>query len=540
MDNFKINGHNFCNMMINASNKLELKKEMINSLNVFPVPDGDTGTNMSMTLKTAVREIEDCKDNDIGLIAKKIAKGALMGARGNSGVIFSQILRGIAKGLENKTEVNAQEFSHSIMEGAKYAYKAVMRPTEGTILTIIRSAGERAIKSDTKDVLELLNEICVYSRKVLDKTPEMLPALKEAKVVDAGGMGLLVIFEAMKEALEKKIEYSINDDVVQSSSNKPALTHINTSDIKYGYCTEFLIMANNVDVNSFKKEIEQYGDSMVVVGLEDVVKVHIHTNEPGIILTKALELGQLSKIKIDNMREQHNHILTNEAELNIPTNEHKKYAFISVSVGSGIKRIFEDLGTDYVIEGGQTMNPSTKEILECINKINADNIFILPNNKNIIMSANQAVELTEKNVCVIPSKTIPQGIAAVTVFNKEVDLDTNIRNMKEALQNVCTCKVTYAVRDTENEGKVIKQGDILGLIENKISQIGDNIYEVCEKIIDQTMNDDKELITIFYGKDCDKGEVEKLISRIENKYPDVDVQSYNGNQPLYYFIVSVE
>lgn len=550
MEHLKIDGQHFYNMVVNASNKLEEQKEYVNSLNVFPVPDGDTGTNMSMTFRAAVTEIEGIQSKSIGEVSKKLAKGALMGARGNSGVILSQIFRGIAKGLENKEEVNAEEFANAMLEGSKSAYKAVMRPTEGTILTIIRAAGESAVKSQNTDVTSLMTDICEHSEIMLNKTPEILPVLKKAKVVDAGGMGLLIILKGMMEALKDNIKA----EIINFAEEKPKASYtpagsINEEDIKFGYCTEFFVRAHNVNVESFRDDLEAHGDSMIVVGLEDVVKVHIHTNDPGLVLSKALKLGELSKIKIDNMREQHRHILEDEAltekEVSLEEKisedmEVKKYGFISVAMGEGVKQIFEDLGVDYVIEGGQTMNPSTQDILKCINNLNAENIFVLPNNKNIIMAASQAAELTDKNVIVIPTKTIPQGITSITMFNPEGALENNVESMKEAIESVKTGQITYAVRDTEMDGKTIAEGDILGLLEGKINEVGKDAYEVCDKLIENMCDEDSELITIFYGADAEEEKVNKLVGELETKYPDMDIQCYNGKQPLYYFILSVE
>jgi uncharacterized protein len=549
---FKIDGHDMRNMVITASNNLQEKKEFINSLNVFPVPDGDTGTNMSMTFKSAVSEIENAKEKSISEVAKRIARGALMGARGNSGVILSQIFRGIAKGLEGKDEVDAIDFAKSIAEGSKSAYKAVMRPTEGTILTIIRAAAESAVNSNETDIIKLLEKVCKHSENILNKTPDMLPALKEAKVVDAGGMGLLIILQGMYKALNEHIEAKVEN--IENSGekiSKSAQSSINVKNIKYGYCTEFFILTKNAQdkVQDLKKLFDPMGDSMIVVGVEDIIKVHIHTNDPGWILSQAVKLGEISKIKIDNMREQHRQILELEyaptqigEENNIKeeSKPEKEYAFVSVSMGEGLKRIFEDLGVDSIIEGGQTMNPSTQDILECINSLNAKNIFVLPNNKNIIMAAEQAAELSERNVIVIPTKTIPQGITAVTLFNGDNSVEQNIEVMKETISSVVSGSVTYAVRDTEMEGKVIKEGNILGLKEGKISEVGKDIYEVCDKLLSNMVNEDTELITLFYGKDCDEDKVEEFINRLEDEYPDIDIQFYSGNQPLYYFIVSVE
>lgn len=547
MEFYKINGQHFRNMLINASNRLEDEKEYVNALNVFPVPDGDTGTNMSMTFKSAVQEIESMSTNSIGEIAQKVARGALMGARGNSGVILSQIFRGIGKGLEGKTEATSEEFAKSILEGANFAYKAVMRPTEGTILTIIKAAGESAVNNPIEDVAMLMKQVCKDSEIMLDKTPDMLLALKEAKVVDAGGMGLLILFKGMYEALSNNMQADINKSDKKTVKSE-VITSVNSempADIKFGYCTELLVIAKDPDTDSLKTYLEKLGDSMVVVSQDEFVKIHIHTNDPGLVLSKAVTLGELSKIKIENMREQHRNLLDiQEEHIEEPAKENvvenKMYGFISVALGEGIKNIFEDLGVDVVIEGGQTMNPSTQDILEAINKINADNIFVLPNNKNILMAALQAVELSDKNVIVIPSKSIPQGVTAVTMFNPEVSVEDNENTLKEAIKNVATASVTFAVKDTEADGNIIKEGNILGLVEQKIKVVGTDIYKVCEEIIDSMITEDSELVTIFYGEDCILSEVEQLVAALEGKYPDIDIQHYDGKQPLYYFIMSVE
>jgi len=540
----KIDGHHFYNMVINACNKLEEQKEYVNALNVFPVPDGDTGTNMSMTFKAAVKEIENLNTNSIGEVSKVLAKGALMGARGNSGVILSQILRGIAHGFEGKDEATASDVANCFMEGSKSAYKAVMRPTEGTILTVIRAAGESGIKSTQTDVVGIMKEICIYSEIMLNKTPEMLAVLKSAKVVDAGGMGLYILIKGMYEALRDNLQSAVLDNNIQAKQYSPIAT-LGEQNIKYGYCTEFFVKADESHVDEFKYDLEPFGDSMIVVGAEDIIKVHIHTNDPGLILSKAVKLGELSKVKIENMRDQHRHLLFNEEEIlqdlqDLDVGEIKNYAFISVAMGDGIKNIFSDLGVDYVIEGGQTMNPSTQDILDCISKVHAENIFILPNNKNIIMAASQAAELTDKNVIVVPTKTIPQGITCLTAFRSEATVAENIADFSEAIKNVSTCTVTYAVRDTEMDGIEIKKGNILGLVEGKINEVGEDVFEVCGKIISNVVNEASGLITLFYGADCDEKKVEEFAQTLEEKYPDLDVQSYNGKQPLYYFIASVE
>ncbi|WP_238882551.1 DAK2 domain-containing protein [Clostridium sp. YIM B02551] len=538
----KINGHEFYRMVIHASNKLEEQSDYVNSLNVFPVPDGDTGTNMSMTFKAAAKEIENINSDNIGEVSKKLAKGALMGARGNSGVILSQILRGISKGLEGKIEVSSKELSIAFQEGSKSAYKAVMKPTEGTILTIIRAAAESAVASSQSDITSLMNEICKASEIMLNKTPDMLPALKQAKVVDSGGMGLLIILKGMYEALAEDIKPTIGAVSKAPAANVKAQELV-SQDIKFGYCTEFIVLGDASKANILKEKISSLGDSMIVVGYEDVIKVHIHSNDPGAVLTHAVQFGELSKIKIDNMREEHRSLLTesSEGEEEVASvAENKEYGFISVAMGSGISDIFKDLGVDYIIEGGQTMNPSTQDMVEAINKINAEHIFILPNNKNIQMAATQAAEISDKDVRVIASKTIPQGITAITMFNPEANVEENEAAMIEALGMVKSASITYAVRDTEMDGIEIKEGNILGLLEGKINQVGEDIFKVTEEVLSNMVDEDSELITLFYGEEITKEKAEEFVSTLEEKYEDLDIQLYSGDQPLYYFIMSVE
>ena len=544
----RINGHDFYNMVVNASNRLLEESDFVNALNVFPVPDGDTGTNMSMTFKAAVKEIENLNSESIGETSKKLAKGALMGARGNSGVILSQILRGISKGLEGKTSVNSVELANAFVEGSKAAYKAVMKPTEGTILSVVRAASEGAVKSNATDIVELLGETVVEAKVMLDKTPDLLPALKKAKVVDSGGMGLYIILQGMYDALKDGIKAEIKD-IVSTGSVGASAQAIEDIDIKFGYCTEFIILGDASKAKAFQDEIEPLGDSMIVVGYDDVIKVHIHTNDPGLVLSKAVTVGELSKIKIDNMREEHREVLMSKEEYAVGKNEEveaevalekKKYAFISVAMGEGITHVLKDLGVDYVIEGGQTMNPSTQDMMECISKLNADHIFILPNNKNIIMAATQAAEISDKDVRVIPTKSIPQGITCITMFNAEHEVDENEAALMEALELVKTGSVTYAVRDTEMDGIEIKEGNMLGLIEGKINKVGEDYFKVAEEVLESMMDEDSELITIFYGKDVDESKIEGFTEKLEEKYEDCDVQFYKGDQPLYYFIMALE
>lgn len=550
----KINGYDFYNMVVNASNRLLEESEYVNSLNVFPVPDGDTGTNMSATFKAAAKEIEGMSSSSIGETSKRLAKGALMGARGNSGVILSQILRGISKGLEGKEEVEAVEFAIALKEGSAAAYKAVMKPTEGTILSVVRAAADAAIESDANNIIDLLDTIVKEAKVMLDKTPDLLPALKKAKVVDSGGMGLYIILKGMYDALNEDIKAEIKD--IKPASAKASQGAHGTEDIeiKFGYCTEFIIMSDAKNADKFREDITPLGDSQIVVGYEDVIKVHVHTNDPGAVLAMAVQLGELSKIKIDNMREEHREVLMSKEEYkeighSVDGNSEveeaeevpaKKYAFISVAMGEGISEIFKDLGVDNVIEGGQTMNPSTQDILESINSLNAEHIFVLPNNKNIIMSANQAAEISDKDIRVIPTTTIPQGITCVTMFNPEEEVEANLEILNEAMNSVKTGSITYAVRDTEMDGIEIKEGNVLGLVEGKIKKVGTSYCDVAEEVLEEIVDEDSELITIFYGQDLTEEEAEAFAEKIEEKYEDLDVQCYRGAQPLYYFLMSVE
>ncbi|OOM13663.1 DAK2 domain-containing protein [Clostridium saccharobutylicum] len=548
MEYEQINGRDFYNMVVNASNRLLEQSDFVNALNVFPVPDGDTGTNMSMTFKAAVKEIENLDTDSIGEISKKLAKGALMGARGNSGVILSQILRGISNGLEGKNKVNVSEFSNAFFEGSKSAYKAVMRPTEGTILSVIRAAAEAAVSCEAKDIVTLMESVTAEAKVMLDKTPELLPALKKAKVVDSGGMGLYLILQGMTEALKNGIKAELKDITAGTSASVGA-SSTEDIDIKYGYCTEFIILGDSKRAKEFQDKIEDLGDSMIVVGYDDVIKVHIHTNDPGLVLSNAVTIGELSKIKIDNMREEHRELLieANDEEDNKDKteevaieNEKKKYGFITVAMGDGIANIFKDLGINHVIEGGQTMNPSTQDMLDAVNKINAEHIFIMPNNKNIIMAANQAAEICDKDIRVIPTTTIPQGIACATMFNPDLEVEDNFNELKEAINAVKTGSVTYAVRDTEIDGINIKEGNMLGLVEGKIREVGEDKKAVACKVLNDMINEESELVTVYYGEEVSDNEANEFEQELQEQYENLDIQFYKGNQPLYYFLISVE
>lgn len=542
----KIDGQHFLNMVTNASIRLENEKAYVDSLNVFPVPDGDTGTNMSMTFTAAVQEIQSSKSSSIGEVSKIMAKGALMGARGNSGVILSQIFRGIAKGLEGKDEVNPYEFALSMLEGSKSAYRAVMRPTEGTILTVIREVGEKATEYHTDDMTDLMSKIVEYADDTLQRTPDLLPQLKAANVVDSGGMGLLIILKGMYEALQSGFQMA--EKLEEKSFEEYVAARDTHTEITFGYCTEFIVLAAP-DNGEFKEYLETMGDSIVYVGYDDITKVHIHTDNPGLVLAEAGKRGELTKIKIENMREQHRNLQetpdvheemkAEEVKASEPK-EKEKYAFISVSMGDGIKDVFHDLGVNFVISGGQTMNPSTQDIVKAVEEANAEYIFILPNNKNIIMAANQAKEISAKEVYVIPTKTIPQGVAALTTFNPEADAEANYDALMASLETVKSGSVTYAVRDTEIDGKEVKQGDFLGLIENKIKLVKRELYPLVEELIESMVDEESSSITLFYGEDVREEEFNELVELLEEKYEDLDVMSVDGKQPLYYFIIAVE
>lgn len=540
----KINGQHFLSMVANASIRLENEKSYVDSLNVFPVPDGDTGTNMSMTFKAAVKAIETSESTSIGEVSKIMAKGALMGARGNSGVILSQIFRGIAKGLEGKDEVNAYELSLSLLEGSKAAYRAVMRPTEGTILTVIREVGENAVEYHTDNVNDLMRNVTEVAGVTLEKTPDLLPQLKAAGVVDSGGMGLLIILKGMYEALETNFVQAERKE--EASFEEYVAARDTHTEITFGYCTEFIVLAEP-DKGEFRNYLETMGDSIVYVGYDDIIKVHIHTDNPGLVLAEASKRGELTKIKIENMREQHRNLQeTHEApapkvvELPKKDEPKEKYAFISVSMGEGIEEIFTDLGVKHVVSGGQTMNPSTEDIMNAVEEINAEHIIILPNNKNIIMAANQAKEISSKDVYVIPTKSIPQGIAALTAFNSEAGMEENYDAIMKSLESVKSGSITYAVRNTEVDGKEIKQGDYLGLVEGKIKEVKRDLYPLLEDLLEAMVDEDSSSITLIYGQDVNEDEFMEVFEKLEEKYPDLDVMHVDGKQPLYYFIIAVE
>ena len=544
-------------MFLAGAANLEAKKEFINELNVFPVPDGDTGTNMTLTIMSAAKEVQALEDPDMVSMAKAISSGSLRGARGNSGVILSQLLRGFTKEIREHKEIDVNILAKACDRATATAYKAVMKPKEGTILTVAKGISQKAAElAETTDDLEtFLPEVIRHAEQVLEKTPELLPVLKEAGVVDSGGQGLLEVIRGAYDAfLGKEIDYTAIEASSGTKMVRPGQQA--EADIKFGYCTEFIIMTDKpfTDNNEteFKAYLESIGDSIVCVADDDIVKVHVHTNDPGLAIQKALTYGQLSRMKIDNMREEHQEKLIRDAEkvaaqqaqaaeAKKKKEPRKPVGFIAVSIGDGMNEIFRELGVDYIIEGGQTMNPSTDDMLTAIDEVNADHIFILPNNKNIILAANQARSLTkDKDIIVIPTKTVPQGITAVISFMPEADVDANIEAMEEAVKNVKTGQVTYAVRDTKIDDKVIHEGDIMGIGDQGILSVGQSVEDTVKDMLSQLVDDDSELISLYYGQDIQAEDAEKFAQTVEELYPDVDIDVHMGGQPIYYYVLSVE
>lgn len=545
-----LNGMQFKNMIISGANNLENNKGPVNALNVFPVPDGDTGTNMSLTMQSAVKEIRATGNNDVSTVADAVANGSLMGARGNSGVILSQIWRGFAKALKNQSTVDVKALANALLEGSNTAYKAIMKPTEGTILTVIREAAEHAVKvSDNfDDIVLFMEEIINKANSVLLKTPELLPVLKNAGVVDAGGKGLICIFEGMYHVMKtgKLLELKKPADIEQEFREEDRLI-FKAEDIHFGYCTEFFIKGKNLELEEYRDEVSALGDSMVVVGDENLLKVHIHTNNPGKVLELALLRGELSKIKIDNMREQHRELLVKEEDYKASEESNaaaskpiEKYGAVTVATGDGISDIFKDLGASEIIEGGQTMNPSTEDILKSINNVNAETVFIFPNNSNIILAANQAKSLAKKNVVVAATKTIPQGISALMAIDYEKSVEENVKKIEKAIASVKSGLVTYAVRNSNYDGINIEEGNILGMVEGKIKGVAKDTLEACRRVLEDMIDEDSSLISIYYGSDVTEEEATTLAEEIGEHYNDYEIELHFGGQPLYYYILSVE
>ena len=535
-----IDGNTIKNMIVSGAVSLENNKHMVNALNVFPVPDGDTGTNMSLTMTSAVKEINSLKEIDIHSVFEASANGTLMGARGNSGVILSQIFRGLAKGVKLHKSLNVAALADSLMEGSNTAYKAIMKPTEGTILTVIRETAEFAVKEKEKhtDLVVFFELLIKKANEILDKTPEMLPVLKNAGVVDAGGKGLICIFDGMLYALKTNLVLELLEGgSLVEDGQIIAQEYFSTEDITFGYCTEYFIKTDKIDLEKYKDTLRDMGDSQVVVGGAGIVKVHIHTNNPGKVLEMALEHGELSKIKIDNMREQHRAL---HVDVPIVPAVLQKYGVVAVAMGEGIAGIFKDLGVDEIIEGGQTMNPSTEDIVKSINRINAENIIILPNNSNIILAANQAKSLSDKNVIVAPTKTIPQGIAALMALDFDKDTENNAKKIEKSISSIKTGLITYAVRNSTYDDINIEEGNILGLVEGKINSVAETVPEVFKKLLENMVEEDSSLVSIYYGKETNKEDAESLAAYVQETYPECEVDMHFGGQPLYYYIISVE
>ena len=540
-------------MFLAGAKNLEVKKEWINELNVFPVPDGDTGTNMTLTIMSAVKEVNGLEDVQMTTLAKAISSGSLRGARGNSGVILSQLLRGFTKGIRDLKELDAVALARAVDKGVETAYKAVMKPKEGTILTVARGVADKALElaEDAEDLQTFLEDVLEEGRRVLAKTPDMLPVLKEAGVVDSGGQGLMVVLEGAFDAfMGKEVDLTFDGG---ESAKVVKITPQAEADIKFGYCTEFIIVLNKKftaeDEVDFKAYLSSLGDSIVCVADDEVVKIHVHTNDPGLAIQRALTYGSLSRIKIDNMREEHQEklikdaekVAAQQAEEEAAKAPKKEVGFISVSIGDGFGQIFRDLGVDYLIEGGQTMNPSTEDMLTAISKVNADHIFILPNNKNIILAANQAKALTkDKDIIVIPTKTVPQGITAVINYVPEKSVEDNEKDMTEEISRVKTGQITYAVRDTHIDDKEIHEGDIMGIGDHGMLAVGKEVAAVAKETVEQMVDDETELISIYYGEGFTEEEAEKLAGELEEQYDYCDVEVNCGGQPIYYCIISVE
>ena len=554
-----INAAVFAKMFLAGAKNLEAKKEWINELNVFPVPEGDTGTNMSMTIMSAAKAVSELENPTMKELAKAISSGSLRGARGNSGVILSQLFRGFTKVIAEYDELDVVILTEAMQKAVETAYKAVMKPKEGTILTVAKGAANKALElcDDTDDIVFFVDEVIKEADHVLSKTPDMLPVLKQAGVVDSGGQGLVQVLKGGYDSLiGKEIDYSIEGSAASAGVMK--ITAETEADIKFGYCTEFIIVLNQPltekQEHEYKNFLESIGDSIVVVADDEIVKTHVHTNDPGLAIQEALKHGSLSKIKIDNMREEHQEKLIKDAEKLAKEQKEeetkkeekaeeprKEIGFISVSIGAGVNEIFNGLGVDYIIEGGQTMNPSTEDMLNAIDHVNADNIFILPNNKNIVLAANQAASLVEdKKIIVIPTKTIPQGITALINFIPDQSAEENAERMTEELENVKTGQVTYAVRDTVIDDKEIKQGDYMGIGDKSILAVGKDIKSTTEDMVAEMVDEESAIICIYYGEEVTEEDANALGAALEEKYPEVEVEIHFGGQPIYYYVISVE
>lgn len=532
------------NMVISGAHNLSNNRELVDALNVFPVPDGDTGTNMSLTFINAARGVEGANMTDTTEVANAVAKATLRGARGNSGVILSQIFRGISKKIDSSGGIDAKMMTAALRGGSDTAYRAVMKPTEGTILTVIRAAAEAAEGYEGEDVLELMEKVYTGMSEALAQTQEMLPQLKQAGVVDAGGQGLVFIFEGFISAMKGEIIALTDQAALAGAVKQPAQSSISSEEIKFAYCTEFIINKYNPKntADKMRAAIEPKGDCMLVIDEDDIVKVHIHTNHPGFVLEQAVKLGEMVNIKIENMREQHTDIVGGAMDNvdNKPKSEHRETAVVAVANGEGLIATFKELGVTNIIHGGQTMNPSTEDILNAVEEANADNVFVLPNNKNIVLAAQQAAQIADCNVVVIESKTIPQGICAMMDFSADASAEDNTKNMTAALENVISGNVTHAVKDTEIDGMEIHEGNIIGVSGGHILSAEEDIFTATVALVKQIADDDSEIITLYYGEDENEEAAQKIADAVEEIFPDADIVVANGGQSVYYYIVSVE
>ncbi|TLS37326.1 DAK2 domain-containing protein [Pseudalkalibacillus caeni] len=556
-----LDGKRFAYMVLEGAKNLSANAKMVDTLNVFPVPDGDTGTNMNLTITSGANEVKKSESAKIGDVSSLFSKGLLMGARGNSGVILSQLFRGFSKAVEGKETINSTEFAAAFERGVDTAYKAVMKPVEGTILTVAKDAAKQAVKSARKsnDVIRVMEETLQEAKASLERTPDLLPVLKEVGVVDSGGQGLVVIYEGFLASLQGKelpannVDEEKMEELVRAEHHKSAQSHMKTEDIEFGYCTEFMVKLEAdktektpFDEAKFREELGNHGDSLLVVADEELVKVHIHAEYPGQLMTYAQEYGSLINIKIENMREQHTTILEGEKDAYKPSPANQKpetkkeFGIITVAMGEGIAELFTSLGANYVIQGGQTMNPSTEDIVKAIEEVNAEKIFILPNNSNIVMTAEQATHVVEEEVVVVPSKTVPQGIAALLGFAPGSSLEENESTMKAALANVKSGQVTFAVRDTKIDGVDIKKDDFMGIADGKIIASTSKKEDTVKLLVDNMIGEDDEIVTVIYGEDTEETEAESLVDYIEQNHEDVEVEVHHGKQPIYSYIISVE
>lgn len=547
-----LEGKRFAEMVLMGANQLSVNAKLVDALNVFPVPDGDTGTNMNLSMTSGAKEVESHINEHIGKVGQALSKGLLMGARGNSGVILSQLFRGFSKKIEEKASINSTEFAEAFAAGVETAYKAVMKPVEGTILTVAKDAANAAVASAAlnEDIVAVMEDVVKEANASLQRTPDLLPVLKEVGVVDSGGQGLVFVYEGFLAQLKGE-SISISsvapsmDQLVSAEHHMNVADHINSEDIEFGFCTEIMVRfqdgMKSYNEEEFRNHLSKMGDSLLVISDDEVVKVHVHTEHPGEVLNYGQKFGTLIKIKVDNMREQHSSLVTTDAPAApVAAKKKEEYGIVTVAMGSGVADLFRSIGAKAVIEGGQTMNPSTEDIVKAIKEVNAKNVIILPNNKNIIMAAQQSVDLVDENVIVIPSKTVPQGMASLLAFNPSLSAEDNESAMNEALSTVKTGQITFAVRDTSIDGLEIENGDFMGIAEGKIVNKSKNKLEATKELLDSMIDEDSEILTIIYGEDVTESEVNELVEYCEEKFEDVEVELHDGKQPLYSFILAVE